>query len=85
MAGYSALALMGGMATKAQRRKLEIMARPLVLMPDVNETGDKWSKRLGHQMKNLVNVFDARLVEGDPGDLSAEEIREFVENSGLRL
>jgi hypothetical protein len=85
MAGYSALALMGGMATRAQRRKLEIWARPLVLMPDVNEVGDMWSKRLGDQMKNLVNVFDARLVEGDPGDLSAEEIRGFVENSGLRL
>jgi hypothetical protein len=85
MAGYSCLGIMGGMATSRQRKKLEILGRPLVLMPDANETGEKWARRLGDQMKNMVNVFDVRLKEDDPGALSTKEIREMVENSRLRL
>jgi DNA primase len=85
MAGFSCLGIMGGMATSKHRRKLETLARPLVLMPDDNETGDRWSQRLGDQMKNIVNVFDVFLDGGDPGERSPEELRELIDNASLRL
>ena len=87
MAGYSALGLMGGSATKEHINKLEILERPLVLMPDPGATGQRWSKRLGDAMKDLVNVYDGSWAdpERDPGDMVADEIREIVESATLRL
>ena len=85
MAGYSCMGIMGGMATRAHRQKLELLERPLVLMPDANNTGEVWASRLGKLMKNIVNVFDVYLPGGDPGDLSSAQIKAYVESASLRL
>lgn len=85
MAGYSCLGMMGGFPTRTHSKRLEALGRPLVLMPDANETGERWAKSLGDRMKNVVNVFDVFLDSGDPGERSPDEIREAVEGASLRL
>jgi len=86
MAGFDVVGILGGSCTTAQRKRLEVLGRDLVLMPDVGETGRKWSKRLGDQMKDLVNVYDVALPgPADPGELEEAVIRKYVSGAVLRF
>jgi 5S rRNA maturation endonuclease (ribonuclease M5) len=86
MAGFSVLALMGGHASKEHQRKLEVLGKDVVLMPDPGSTGLKWSTRIGDYLKSRINVYDADMPpDNDPGDMDSDEIRSLVENARLRL
>jgi len=84
MAGYTGLALMGGMPTKDHVRKLELLERPVVLFPDAGNVGDHWADYLGKMLKYFVTVYDVYLDEGDPGNLTPEEIRAKIETARIR-
>jgi len=86
MAGFNALGLMGGFPSKQHLKKLEFLAKDIVVIPDPDPTGDDWSSYLCDRMRDVVNVYHARPPKGeDPGSMPLEAIWELVRAARIWL
>lgn len=87
MAGFTPLALMGGSPSVRQVSKIVALGCDVVLLPDIGEVGSRWSRRLGDQIKDTVQVFDARPATGckDAGEMTQEQLQEAIGAAKLRL
>lgn len=87
MAGFTGLAIMGRTPSQEQVRKIELIDRPIILLPDRDSEGSTWANRLGAYLVDELSVLDARVPKGkkDPGDMDPDEIRKAVESACMRI
>ena len=87
MAGFTGLAIMGRTPSQEQIRKIELIDRPVVLLPDRDHEGSVWANRLGAHLADELSVQDARVPKGkkDPGDMTPEDIKQAVEAARMRI
>lgn len=87
MAGWDCLALMGGFMSREQKRKLEVLERPVILCPDKDAKGEAWCRSAGDYLKNILGVYDVVLPEDakDAGAMLPEKIDALLKASKIRV
>ncbi len=86
-AGFTGLALMGSGPSRAQVRKLLLLDKQVVMLPDRDQVGADWANSLGTELVEYLSVLDARVPKGkrDPGEMTRAEIQKAVTEAKIRI